>query len=89
MIKQKRYIGILLGQEALSYKERLDGLGLFSLERGRLGDGLCNIKVVYIRQMAYFPGQVGSGRGKFKNTMFKRYLDKRMDSLKGYIQTQD
>ena len=33
---QKRFTRMLLGLDGLSYKERLDRLGLFSLECGRL-----------------------------------------------------
>eukprot|EP00061_Rhincodon_typus_P005166 g24374.t1 len=40
---QKRFTRMLLGMEGLSYKERLDRLGFFSLEHGRLRGDLIEV----------------------------------------------
>ena len=40
---QKRFTSMLLGLDGLSYKERLDKLGLFSLERRRLSGDLIEV----------------------------------------------
>ena len=40
---QKRFTRMLLGLDGLSYKERLDRLGLFSLERRRLRNDLIEV----------------------------------------------
>ena len=40
---QKRFTRMLLGFDGLSYKERLDRLGLFSLERRRLRGDLIEV----------------------------------------------
>ena len=40
---QSRFTRMLPGMEHLSYKERLDRLGLFSLEQRRLRDGLTEV----------------------------------------------
>eukprot|EP00061_Rhincodon_typus_P014782 g42066.t1 len=40
---QKRFTRMLPGMESLSYKERLDKLGLFSMEQRRLRGGLIEV----------------------------------------------
>jgi len=40
---QKRFNRMLQGLDGLTYKERLDRLGLFSLERRRLSDDLMEV----------------------------------------------
>ena len=44
---QKRFTRMLPGMEGISYEERLNKLGLFSLERWKLRDDLIEVYKVY------------------------------------------